>query len=186
MTILARSRSPPVTGAGLGSRHGSGDGEQTGGRDTLGCGMRWSRRWPSLSGSATSGSPSSSNFSRRVTASASSATRTRLRDPLAGVPSRCGRATSSDCGRRSSARPFCEKPLGCDRAHARSPHARIPRRTSIRKPVPLGRPLCGRCARLPIKRQQARVLRPHRRVRRAGALRLRSRAAGRRRARDGA
>ena len=33
------------------------------------------------------------------------------RDPRAAVPSRCGRATSSDCGRRSSARPSSRRRL---------------------------------------------------------------------------
>ena len=64
----------------------------------------WRRR-RCHSASATSAFRWSSSCSRRVAASASSDSRTRPTGPPAEGPSRCGRAISSDCGRRSNARP---------------------------------------------------------------------------------
>ena len=81
------------------------------GRDSLGRGgaPRGGRRAAARRRQAVLGRRPASRDARA--ASVSSASRTRLRDRRGAVPSRCGRAISSDCGRRSSARPSSRRRL---------------------------------------------------------------------------
>ena len=72
-----------------------------------------SRRRRFLNTPATSGSRWWCSSSRRLAGSASSASRTRPTARHDAARSRCGRAISSDCGRRSSARPFSRRHSGC-------------------------------------------------------------------------
>jgi len=140
----------------------------------LGARPRCSRRRPSCSASAIGALQSSSSSSRRPGASASSDSRTRPTGLHAEGPSRCGRAISSGCGRRSSVRPSLRKPwdpLSGMRMPARSPEARPP---------------WARDAHMPSTPQRVGGLPRRRRARRAGALRPPIPGAGRRRAPDAA
>ena len=124
MTISARSRIPRVTVRRLPSTGWRRQPRRALRRPTRprprGAPRRSWRRRPCSSESVTSGSRSSCSFSRRRVASASSASRTRLTDPRDAAPSRCGRAISSDCGRRSSARPSSRR-RSVSRAAPREP-----------------------------------------------------------------
>jgi hypothetical protein len=115
VTILARSRGPPVSVRPVRSarwRRQPRRALRSPTRPRLhGAPRRSWRKRRCSSASATSGSRSSCNFSRRRAASASSASRTRRTDPRDAAPSRCGRAISSGCGRRSSARPSSRRRL---------------------------------------------------------------------------
>ncbi len=133
MTLSARSRVPRVTGSVLAScawRPGRRSRRRRRARRPRGAQPRSSRRPSCRSESATSGSPSSCSSSRPRAASTSSVSPTRPTGRPGEVPSRCGRATSSDCGRRSNARPSLREPwnpLSRVPGRAKTPEARSAR-----------------------------------------------------------
>ena len=112
MTLLARTRVPRVTNYPVASpawrlpRRASGNRRRPRRR---GAPRPWSRRRPFRNGWATSASPWWCSSSMRRAGSVSSGSHTRPTGQPGVAPSRCGRATSSDCGRRSSARPFSRR-----------------------------------------------------------------------------
>ena len=115
MTILARSRGPHVSIRPVRSARWRRQPRRALRRlrrpRLRGAPRRFWRKPRCSSASARGGSRSSCSFSRRRAASDSSASHTRRTDPRAAVPSRYGRATSSGCGRRSSARPSSRRRL---------------------------------------------------------------------------
>ena len=135
VTISARMRSPRVIIASIRSVRGEHSGRAARARRAANAFHRrlrrlhgarppWSRRYPFPSVHGTSGSRSSCSSSRRAMASAWSGSRTRRRAPRGAGPSRCGRAISSGCGRRSSVRPFSGR---CSVSEARDPGRRVRR-----------------------------------------------------------